>query len=72
MLSRGDRFIQSLNDERCVLLEGKKLTDLAGHPAFKGSLETITHFFNLLDNPIERENVGLNCLIERHMHTVHF
>ncbi|MGE7661243.1 4-hydroxyphenylacetate 3-hydroxylase family protein [Peribacillus sp. NPDC097197] len=58
MLSRGDRFIQSLNDERSVLLEGEKLTDLAGHPAFKGTLETITHLFNMLDDPKERDNVG--------------
>lgn len=58
MLSRGERFIRSLNDGRSVLLEGEKIEDLASHPAFKGTLETITHLFNLLDDPDQKDNVG--------------
>ncbi|WP_338450051.1 4-hydroxyphenylacetate 3-hydroxylase N-terminal domain-containing protein [Niallia oryzisoli] len=58
MLSRGERFIKSLNDGRSVLLEGERIEGLASHPAFKGTLETITRLFNMLDDPNEKENVG--------------
>lgn len=58
MLSRGDRFINSLNDGRSVFLEGERIEDVAGHPAFKGTLETISRLFDLLDDPSEKDYVG--------------
>lgn len=58
MLSRGERFINSINDKRSVLLEGERVKDLASHAAFKGTLETITHLFNLLDDPNQKDKVG--------------
>lgn len=58
MVSRGDRFINSLRDGRRVWLEGKEVENLASHHAFQGTLDTIKHLFNMLDHTSERENVG--------------
>ena len=58
MLSRGEGFINSLNDGRSVLFEGERIKNLGSHPAFKGTLETISRLFNLLDDPNERDKVG--------------
>lgn len=52
MPSRGERFITSLNDGRSVLLKGERIEELSSHPAFKGTLETITSLFNLLNDPV--------------------
>jgi 4-hydroxyphenylacetate 3-monooxygenase len=58
VLSRGEGFINSLNDGRSVLFEGERIKNLGSHPAFKGTLETISRLFNLLDDPNERDKVG--------------
>ncbi|MHA7962692.1 4-hydroxyphenylacetate 3-hydroxylase family protein [Paenibacillus sp. CAU 1782] len=55
---RGDKFIESLKDGRSVWLEGATVPDLREHPAFKGTLDTISSLFNLLDQPEERDKVG--------------
>ncbi|MED1469835.1 4-hydroxyphenylacetate 3-hydroxylase family protein [Bacillus salipaludis] len=58
MFSRGERFINSLSDGRSIFLEGEKVEDIGSHPAFKGTLETISRLFDLLDDPSEKDHVG--------------
>ncbi|WP_244863116.1 4-hydroxyphenylacetate 3-hydroxylase family protein [Paenibacillus cisolokensis] len=57
-LTRGERFIQSLKDGRSIWLDGKRLDDVTGHPAFRGTLRTLKHLFDTLDNKDVREQVG--------------
>jgi 4-hydroxyphenylacetate 3-monooxygenase len=56
--TRGENFIDSLNDGRSILFDGEKIVDVASHSAFKGTLGTLTRLFNLLDEPNERDKVG--------------
>ncbi|GAB7057932.1 MULTISPECIES: 4-hydroxyphenylacetate 3-hydroxylase family protein [Paenibacillus] len=58
MLSRGKRFIDSLQDNRNVWLEGKKVDKLHEHPAFNGTLKIISGLFDLLDDPRTRNEIG--------------
>ncbi|OXM83827.1 4-hydroxyphenylacetate 3-hydroxylase family protein [Paenibacillus rigui] len=55
---RGDKFISSLDDGRSVWLEGKRVHKIPEHPAFKGTLTTIKSLFNMLDDPVQRDQVG--------------
>ncbi|MEV5026664.1 4-hydroxyphenylacetate 3-hydroxylase family protein [Paenibacillus sp. LPE1-1-1.1] len=55
---RGEQFIQSLNDGRKVWLDGELVTHLSQHPAFSGTLKTISRLFNMLDEPGIRESIG--------------
>ncbi|WP_420832536.1 4-hydroxyphenylacetate 3-hydroxylase family protein [Paenibacillus periandrae] len=55
---RGDYFLKSLQDGRNVWLGGVKIEALPQHSAFKGTLETIRHLFNMLDDPDKRDIVG--------------
>ncbi|MEK3919618.1 4-hydroxyphenylacetate 3-hydroxylase family protein [Paenibacillus sp. FSL K6-2393] len=55
---RGDTFISSLEDGRRVWLEGQQVKNISEHAAFKGTLSTIRQLFNMLDDPLQREQVG--------------
>lgn len=55
---RGERFINSLKDGRSVWLDGKPIDSVPDHSAFKGSLQTISGLFNMLDDPKLRDEVG--------------
>ncbi|WP_028561091.1 4-hydroxyphenylacetate 3-hydroxylase family protein [Paenibacillus pinihumi] len=66
---RGASFLRSLNDGRSVWLEGKKVEHIAGHPAFKGTLDTISGLFDTLDDPVLRETVGFK--VEGREHYAH-
>ncbi|AEI43480.1 4-hydroxyphenylacetate 3-hydroxylase family protein [Paenibacillus mucilaginosus] len=55
---RGERFLESLNDGRTVWLGGTAVSGLPEHPAFKGTLTTITRLFNMLDDPALQDEVG--------------
>lgn len=52
-MSRGRAYIQRLNDERNVWLEGERI-QVTGHQAFQGTLQTIESLFNLVDDPETR------------------
>jgi 4-hydroxyphenylacetate 3-monooxygenase len=54
----GEQFIQSLDDGRKVWLDGGLVNDLPQHPAFGGTLKTISRLFNMLDEPSIRESIG--------------
>lgn len=58
MTSRGQRFLDSLQDGRNVWVDQEKVVDLPGHPAFSGTLATIGRLFDLLDDPRRRDYVG--------------
>ncbi|MCR8655959.1 4-hydroxyphenylacetate 3-hydroxylase family protein [Paenibacillus endoradicis] len=58
MCTRGERFVQSIEDGRNVWLQGKKIDRLGEHPAFEGTLQTISRLFNMLDTPGEQDKVG--------------
>ncbi|MFC4101542.1 4-hydroxyphenylacetate 3-hydroxylase family protein [Paenibacillus xanthanilyticus] len=55
---RGSRFVDSLDDGRTVWHEGKQISRVAEHPAFKGTLSTIKLLFDMLDDPQRRDLVG--------------
>jgi 4-hydroxyphenylacetate 3-monooxygenase len=57
-MTRGQHFIDSLNDGRCVWLGGHKIESVPEHPAFSGTLSTIAALFDTLDDPTVREQVG--------------
>ncbi|WP_339187818.1 4-hydroxyphenylacetate 3-hydroxylase N-terminal domain-containing protein [Paenibacillus sp. FSL R5-0490] len=56
-MSRGQAYIQRLNDERNVWLDGERI-QVTGHQAFQGTLQTIEGLFNLVDDPKTRETVA--------------
>lgn len=56
-LSRGQAYIQRLNDERNVWLDGERIR-VTRHQAFQGTLQTIEGLFNLVDDPETRETVA--------------
>ncbi|RXZ82955.1 4-hydroxyphenylacetate 3-hydroxylase [Paenibacillaceae bacterium] len=56
--TRGQRFINSLRDGRNVWLDGQRIKDITIHPAFKGTLDTISRLFDSLDDPNIRSTVG--------------
>jgi len=58
MTSRGQLFLDSLSDGRNVWVERDRVVDLPGHPAFAGTLSTISRLFDLLDDPRTRDHVG--------------
>lgn len=58
MTTRGERFIRSLDDGRNVWLDGSRLNNLAEHPAFRGTLNTIRQLYDTLDDPAVREKAG--------------
>jgi 4-hydroxyphenylacetate 3-monooxygenase len=59
MLTRGEQFIQSLNDGRKVWLEGKDV-EVSSHPAFAGTLNTISELFSMLDDPDLCSQIGFH------------
>lgn len=56
-LARGVQFINSLKDGRRVWLEGKEI-DVTTHPAFTGTLNTISRLFTMLDEPEYSDQIG--------------
>jgi 4-hydroxyphenylacetate 3-monooxygenase len=56
--SRGQRYIDSLQDGRSVWLDGKRIENLSRHPAFKGTLQTLSTLMNTLDQVETRDQVG--------------
>lgn len=58
MTSVGEQFVQSLQDGRTVWLDGEKVKKVAHHPAFQGTLTTLQHLFNTLNDPKVRDQVG--------------
>ncbi|WP_067935607.1 4-hydroxyphenylacetate 3-hydroxylase family protein [Alicyclobacillus kakegawensis] len=57
-MDRGQRFLASLRDGRNVWLDGQRVPDVTKHPAFTGTLRTISRLFNTLDTPGIQEQIG--------------
>ena len=43
----GARYVESLNDNREVWLDGAKVTDVAGHPAMTGMVHELARIYDL-------------------------
>ncbi len=56
--SRGEQFIRSLQDGRSIWLDGKQVKDVSGHPAFRGTLQTLKHLFDSLDDKETQDKIG--------------
>lgn len=54
----GVEYINSLRDGRTVWLDGKKVTDVTSHPAFRGTLKTLADLFDTLGDVQTRDQVG--------------
>ena len=55
---RGQRFLDSLNDGRTVWLDGEIVTDVSQHPAFQGTLYTISKLLASLDVEGIQQQIG--------------
>jgi 4-hydroxyphenylacetate 3-monooxygenase len=58
MRSTGERFLNSLQDGRNVWLDGTRVENVVEHPAFQGTLTTLKHLFDTLDDCEMRDQVG--------------
>ncbi|MBN2910045.1 4-hydroxyphenylacetate 3-hydroxylase [Polycladomyces sp. WAk] len=58
MTTVGERFINSLQDGRTVWLDNEKVENVAAHPAFQGTLNTLRQLFDTLNDPETRDRVG--------------
>ncbi|MFM1654864.1 4-hydroxyphenylacetate 3-hydroxylase family protein [Brevibacillus sp. B_LB10_24] len=58
MAALGQRFRDSLQDGRTVWLDGEKVENVSQHPAFQGTLQTLTALFATLEDNVLREHVG--------------
>lgn len=56
----------SLRDGRTVWLEGKQVPDVTTHPAFQGTIQTLTKLLNMLDEPDTKRIVGFQNNQEKH------
>lgn len=54
----GAAYLNSLQDGRTVWLDGKKVADVTKHPAFRGTLKTLSSLFDTLGNEETRDRVG--------------
>jgi 4-hydroxyphenylacetate 3-monooxygenase len=54
MARSGDEYIRGLRDGRIVLLNGERVGDVTGHPAFAGAIRTVARLFDLAHDPSNR------------------
>lgn len=52
----GADYVRGLNDGRCVLLDGERVSDVGSHPAFKGAAASVAGLYDFQSRPenIER------------------
>ncbi|MFC7327000.1 4-hydroxyphenylacetate 3-hydroxylase family protein [Marinactinospora rubrisoli] len=51
----GKRYLDSLDDGREVWLDGERVSDVAGHPAFRGAARELARQFDLQHHPDHRD-----------------
>src|SRR5947209_2598457 len=51
----GAEYIASLDDGRCVFVDGERVSDVARHPAFSAAVRTIASLYDLSAGPEKRE-----------------
>lgn len=56
-MSASQRYRSRLQDGRRVWLNGKHVRDIAGHPAFKGTVDTLSALLDLQDHPETRDDL---------------
>ncbi|MCL6577442.1 4-hydroxyphenylacetate 3-hydroxylase N-terminal domain-containing protein [Kyrpidia sp.] len=47
----GADYLKSLNDGRCVYIDGERVADVASHPAFAGAAKTIAGLYDMIADP---------------------
>ena len=47
----GSEYLQSLSDERTVILDGARVPDVARHPAFQGIADTVATLYDVAADP---------------------
>ncbi|MFD1957478.1 4-hydroxyphenylacetate 3-hydroxylase family protein [Paenibacillus thailandensis] len=50
-MTAGSRYLKRLNDGRNIWLDGELVTDLANHPAFRGTVRSVARLMDLQDDP---------------------
>lgn len=43
----GKQYLESLNDDRCIYMDGQRVIDVANHPAFQGITQTVAGLYDL-------------------------
>lgn len=51
MTRSGKEYREGLRDDRRVFIDGEFVSDVAGHPAFKGAVESIARVYDMADDP---------------------
>lgn len=46
MIKNGDDHLKSIRDARTILIEGKRVSDVAAHPAFRQSAQTVASLYD--------------------------
>lgn len=49
----GKAYIQSLQDKRCIYLNGERVEDVSTHPAFTGIIRTVSKLYDISSDPKE-------------------
>ncbi|ALS27881.1 4-hydroxyphenylacetate 3-hydroxylase [Paenibacillus sp. 32O-W] len=53
----GQHYRTRLNDGRTVWLAGERIADVPGHPAFKGTVDTVSSLLDLQEKPDTRDDL---------------
>ena len=54
-LRTGDEYLRSLNDGRQVFVDGEKVADVTGHPAFREAARSVARLYDIAAAPENRE-----------------
>jgi 4-hydroxyphenylacetate 3-monooxygenase len=52
LMRRGDEYLAALKDDREIYLDGERVRDVAGHPAFAPVARTIAELYDLAADPL--------------------
>ena len=51
----GEEYLHALKDGRRVYMDGERVADVAGHPAFREAARSLAHLFDIAAAPEHRE-----------------
>jgi 4-hydroxyphenylacetate 3-monooxygenase len=51
MSRTGDDYLRSLKDDRCIYLDGRRLSDVASHPSLRNAVHSIAGLYDFQSRP---------------------
>jgi 4-hydroxyphenylacetate 3-monooxygenase len=61
MTRSGAAFLESLQDGRCIFLNGERVSDVAVHPGLAGAAESIAHLYDLTTDASTASQLTFDC-----------